>query len=165
MPVEFSTARNGEEICQVDGIFLHSKYNPSQEAMRWIQNVQSDFTPQTVIVLGACIPYCAEYIKERFPKARIILIQYDKAFARFTSLGFDSFFIDDSTDSVTVSEALFDLLGEEMATKTLVISYLPSEKAFSQKAYVALHGVQGYIKKSLDVIGTRVYFSKKSIRR
>ena len=162
MALQFSTAKNGEKTCSLDNVFIHSKYNPSQEAKNWIFNLKVDFVPKNIIVLGACIPYCTTFLHERFPNAQIILFQYDKVFESFSdNENFVSFFISKSTDDVTICEALFDYLGEEDANRTFVISYFPSEKAFPEQFQLAQNGVQKYIKKSIDVIGTRVYFSKK----
>ncbi len=55
MSITFTKSANGEATCSFNSIRLHSAYNPSREAERFVQNVKCDFNPKYILITGAAL--------------------------------------------------------------------------------------------------------------
>jgi hypothetical protein len=76
--VESFNTRSGHPSLRVDGIALHSPYDPVKEAERFAKaSVPADH-PSTLIFLGEGLGYGTMAMADRFPAARIIPIFYSE---------------------------------------------------------------------------------------
>ena len=75
MDLIFSQAKNNEPTFSVDGIYYHSRYNPSAEVEKWINQIECNFNPKVIIVLGCGLPYCVKLLKEKFTTSKMLIIQ------------------------------------------------------------------------------------------
>ena len=125
MDLVFSQAKNNETTFSVDGIYFHSRYNPSAEVEKWINQIECNFIPKVIIVLGCGLPFCIKFIKEKFSTSKILIIQYDdkilkKAESEFSKL-FDKSVIQISTSnykcSENLSEFFFENFSEELSNQ------------------------------------------------
>ncbi|MBN1799196.1 MAG: DUF115 domain-containing protein [Spirochaetales bacterium] len=71
-----STSKSGHQIASINGISLHSHYNPHNEASRFVETALSHKTPGIVILLGASLGYLSHAIKSKFPHTLLICIYY-----------------------------------------------------------------------------------------
>ena len=161
MSVSFSTSKNGEETCIIDSTYIHSRYAPSNEIKRWVDNIQCDFKPLFVFVIAPGIPYCSSFFKDKFPDAKLILLHFFTEFEKYDSNSFLSLYYKNELTAVDFSEMLFDYFGEEVASRILFVSYKPCENLLQSQIKTVFEGISLYLKKSRDVIATRTFFSKK----
>ncbi|MGP1586995.1 MAG: 6-hydroxymethylpterin diphosphokinase MptE-like protein [Treponemataceae bacterium] len=162
MFLTFSKACNGEDTCNCKNVFLHSKYNPSAEAQKWIESQNVSYNVSAVIAVGICIPYSLKFLKQKFPEKKIIVIQYSDEFKRFESDETCNFlYIGKNSNVYAVSEFFFNLLGEEYCSSLFILSWLPAEKIFTYEATLVKDSLKIFIEKSKNIIATRSYFSKK----
>lgn len=171
MDLSFSQAKNNDITFSVDGIYYHSKYNPSAEVKKWINQIESNFIPKVIVVLGCGLPYCVKLLKEKFISSQILLIQYhdkilEKSQKEFSSL-IDKSVLQISTTKYNcaenLSEFFFEKFSEELSNQILFLSWKPAEKIFEQEFNLAINSIQLYLEKSKNVIATRRFFSKKWI--
>ena len=162
MDLVFSQAKNNETTFSVDGIYYHSRYNPSAEVEKWINQVECNFIPKVVIVLGCGLPFCVKFLKEKFSTSKILLIQYHDKIIEKTNSEFSNqlnksiFQISTSkyNSPEKLSEFLFENFSEEMSNQILFLSWKPSEKIFSNEFNLAINSIQLYLEKSKDIIAT-----------
>lgn len=158
MALTFLIAKNGSTACSFDGVLLHSKYNPEQESERFVESLAVSFIPHYVVVTEPALSYCAKFLRQRFPHARICAIRYDKSFAASDNL-WDIVF----NASNNLSNELFNTLGEEGICSTLFTSWKASERAYTLQHENAWHEIKKALEKSRDVLFTRSYFSSRWI--
>lgn len=149
--------------CLVQGKYLHSKYNPQNEGERFAENIQADFSPLCVFILEPALSYCAQPLKKRFPQAEICAIRFSQDFSDSDSL-WDKVFYACKDSPVSLSEQLFNFLGEEKLISSLTLDWAPSKAIFPLKSEETWTEIKKAILKARDVIGTRAYFSKRWLK-
>ncbi|MCR5218259.1 MAG: DUF115 domain-containing protein [Treponema sp.] len=75
---EFITtpAKNGEYTASFKGNWLHSRYNPSGEALKLIQDFDED-KYESALFLGSGLLYAPELLAEKAPDSQIIIVESD----------------------------------------------------------------------------------------
>ncbi|MFA6508033.1 MAG: 6-hydroxymethylpterin diphosphokinase MptE-like protein [Treponemataceae bacterium] len=68
-----SFARSGEPIVSLDGIYLHSRYNPRLEADRYVDSLHIEERKETLIVLEPGLGYLCASLNKKKPIARILV--------------------------------------------------------------------------------------------
>jgi len=128
-PVVIGRSRTGELYAEAGGVRIHSAYDPRREARRFLETQMAGDVPSTWVVLGEALGHLTAAIRERFPRARVVPICYDRRLAGpgeelewtpASSEGIDSFF--DRT------------LGELEIEGLKVIEWAPSAAAFPREA-------------------------------
>jgi hypothetical protein len=76
--IEVFTARSGAPSLKIDGIFLHSPYDPAREAARFVEDSLEDAEPATVIVLGEGLGYVSKALRDAKPRAHQVLVFYSE---------------------------------------------------------------------------------------
>ena len=75
--IELFTARSGATSVKVDGVAMHSPYDPVREADRFAREAIGDEPPATVVVLGECAGHITEAVARllarRSPPCRRLL--------------------------------------------------------------------------------------------
>ncbi|MFI5367457.1 MAG: 6-hydroxymethylpterin diphosphokinase MptE-like protein, partial [Spirochaetia bacterium] len=74
--IETFTAKSGALTARVDGIALHSPYDPAREARRFVEASVGQYAPSTVVVLGEGLGYVTAAVKSLYPDARLMRIFY-----------------------------------------------------------------------------------------
>jgi hypothetical protein len=74
--IEVFTARSGAPSLKIDGISLHSPYDPRKEASRFVKESLDVEPPATVIVLGEGLGYVSGAVRDAHPRARVIGVYY-----------------------------------------------------------------------------------------
>ncbi|WP_407427572.1 6-hydroxymethylpterin diphosphokinase MptE-like protein [Treponema sp.] len=162
--IVFEKSRNGELTCSFDGIYLHSKYSPLTEGERFARNLQADFSPFCIFIIEPALSYCASFLKKRFPDALICAVRLCSSFTEYDSQWDKVFYFDNSSDSVSFSEVLFNFLGEEKLISSLTFDWTPSKQIFQEHNSQVWQEIKKAILKARDVIGTRAYFSKRWLK-
>ena len=76
--IETFTAQSGALTARVDGIALHSPYDPAREARRFVEASLGHHAPSAVVVLGEGLGYVSEAVESLYPGTRLIRIFYSK---------------------------------------------------------------------------------------
>ena len=74
--IEVFTSRSGSPSIRVQGISLHSPYDPEKEAQRFAAGALGTDSPSTVVILGETLEYASRWILETHPAARILRVFY-----------------------------------------------------------------------------------------
>jgi hypothetical protein len=80
--IELFTAKSGAPSVKVDGMAMHSPYDPAREAQRFARETLGSERPSTVIVLGECLGHVTEAIARERPAARLIAASYSAEIAQ-----------------------------------------------------------------------------------
>ncbi|HTP59639.1 MAG TPA: DUF115 domain-containing protein, partial [Spirochaetia bacterium] len=65
--IEVFTSRSGSPSIRVQGISLHSPYDPEKEAQRFAAGALGTDSPSTVVILGETLEYASRWILETHP--------------------------------------------------------------------------------------------------
>lgn len=155
--ITFATAKNGENICIKDGYPLHSNYNPSREAERFVSTIDTDYEPSWIIITEPALSYTAAFLRLRFPDTKLCSIRFCKDFSDYDNVWDKVFYFENNS----LKDKLFDFFGEERAASLLFISWKPSENAFADTYISVWKNIKSYITLSRDILGTRIYFNKR----
>ena len=74
--IETFTARSGALTARVDGIALHSPYDPAREARRFVEANVGQYAPSAVVVLGEGLGYVSAALESLYPGVRLIQVFY-----------------------------------------------------------------------------------------
>ncbi len=160
MKIELIKKEGSKDTVAVNGIKLHSAYSPEKEAQRWVQSLECPFDPFFVLVTEPALSYCAEYLRERFPRAKLCCIRYDPYFNDFNNFWDKTFYC--STDNQkSLSQDIFNYMGEEGISCCLFTSWKPSEKVFPQETDQAWKEIKAAVLKSRTILATMTYFAKR----
>lgn len=167
MNISIETAKNASQTCIVDGRFLHSKYNPENEAKSFVSNIDCNFCPSCIIITGASLPYTIPFFKEKFPNTPVYSIQYNNFFIKYKEWD-ASFLCTESTNIEQFTEVLYSTIGENNLCAPLVLSWKASENIFIKESDIAWKSIKLLLQKTRDIVTTRSYFCmpwlKNSIR-
>jgi hypothetical protein len=72
-------SKSGQQIATINGVSLHSSYDPKKEATRFIETAISGKVPATILLLGAGLGYISQAIKIRFPHTKLICVYYESS--------------------------------------------------------------------------------------
>ena len=74
--IETFTAKSGALTARVDGIALHTPYDPVREARRFVETNAGPHAPSAVVVLGEGLGYVSAAVESLYPGVRLIRIFY-----------------------------------------------------------------------------------------
>ena len=104
--IEFKPCKNQETTAIANGFMLHSSYNPSREAERYVENLSILPYEDTIILLEPAISYCLVFLRKKYPDKKIGVIRFTDAFEEFNK-GFD-FVINHFDINNNLDEILFN---------------------------------------------------------
>ncbi len=158
MTFNFAPAKNGTLTCSCDGKFLHSSYNPENEAKSFVHNLELSFSPSTVFIIEGALSYCVPFLRERFPEAKLVTIRLFNEFTE-TDKEWDKVFYYSSGQ--IFDEELFNYFGEEELLKSAFFTWKPVELNFPSVIEEVFECIKKAVSKSRDVLYTRSFFAKR----
>lgn len=161
--IRFSKAKNGAETCSADKKFLHSSYNPQNEAERFVASLECTFIPKTVLVAEPALGYCAPFLRKRFPESKIAAVRYVHDFDLYNNLFDETFFFCADNRSQFETQLIISL-GEKNICASIFISWPPAANIFSEQDKLFWQSVKTVLEKSKTLLVTKSYFSKKWIK-
>ncbi|MBQ0166956.1 MAG: DUF115 domain-containing protein [Treponema sp.] len=157
--LQFFNARNGQLSCSADGRFLHSSFNPENEALRFVQSINTQFMPSAIILLGACLPWCVKYLREQFSSSLLISVQFDRRFEEYADYWDSVFYVTDADSAVCLSNGLFNLLGEEKLVTSLFLSWKAAEGIWPNQYKFSWEAIKSSMEKAQSILTTRNWFN------
>jgi len=155
---ELLDAKNGEKTIKVDSLFLHSSYNPSKEAERFVETLSVPFVPSKMIIIEPALSYCVPFLHKRFPKTKLGFIKLAEDFPPRNGFDFEVDYLNHSKD---FSNYLSSTFSETELFNTFFISWPASSKVFSQKDSLVWQGIKAASENAKTMLITREYFEKK----
>lgn len=156
----FSEAKNGSKTCRINGLTMHSSYNPELEAERFANSINIDFNPSKIFIIEPGISYCAEPLKKRFPGIEIFAVRFVDDFSTYDKF-FSGVFHFRKENPIDFEEKVYDALGESELCSALFLEWQPSVKIFSSEMKAFSRSVKKIIEKSKTSFLTESYFSKR----
>lgn len=111
---------------------LHSKYDPSGEARKFLDLTVGSRHPSCLLILGGAEDWLSEAAKIRFPSSLVVSAQYDPRFRGSERQGADARWYPD--DDVSLRSFLLRGLAGRTDGGVSVVSWKPSEAAFPETA-------------------------------
>ncbi|TGL54390.1 DUF115 domain-containing protein [Leptospira kemamanensis] len=127
-------SKTGEDTLVIDGVWIHSQFDPKKEALRFVSELPHDGTERIYLLFGAGIGYIIPYLLER-PKVTILWMEPFPFLIREALLKFDfsEAFLSEKLVLIT-GEHLEDQLTEAVKGKgTHPISFVPHRGSWQWK--------------------------------
>lgn len=150
MSFQYSNAKNGTLNCSHNNIFFHSNYNPEKEAERFVNLIDCNYIPEQIIVSEPGLSYISIFLRKKFPNSKLIAMRYCNYFSKEDCLW----------DTVIYKPEDIDcFLEDDKFTRTLFLSWSPSEKIFPEAHENFWNYVKEKLKTCSDILATRQYFN------
>lgn len=79
--LEIRSARSGRQTARVEGSYIHSPYDPVEEARRFVRRSVSARQASLILLLGAGLGYLYEELHRTLPSSRIVPVFYHQELA------------------------------------------------------------------------------------
>ena len=155
--IQFSRSRAGEKTCSVNGVHLHSAYDPMKEARRFVDAVELPFEPSLLVVVEPALSHCATFLRQRFPDTTLVAIRLADCFGESNHLW-------DRTLHLSQVHQMLSLYGEDKVLATLFLSWPPSQRAFPQEYRLCWENIRTLVETSRDILGTREFFGRRWLK-
>ena len=159
MNITFDKAKNGDITAVYNNINLHSSYNPSREAERFVNNLIIPYTPPLIIIIEPCISYIVPLMKTKYPNSKIALIRFDTSFSEYNKTA--DYVLNYFEHTLDFSNYLYNTFGEELLFTAYFVQWEPSAKAFYKLNQSVIKSITETLEKSKTLLVTREYFEKK----
>lgn len=126
MGLELSAAADGASTASADGLLLHSAHRPREEGIRFAASIEDGHS--AFLILGPCLGHMIEGLRDRFPGAMIIGLQFDPGFRSVESAKADHCWYPD--DPISVDAFLLRILSPEDLESLLVLPWPPAIRAY-----------------------------------
>lgn len=158
MNIDFFNAKNSTLTCQFNKIPLHSSYNPENESKRFVELNQCNFNPKFILITEPCISYISEFLKEKYPQAKLFCIRFSHDFDKFNDSFEKVFYWNNNSDSFEWE--IFNFLGELGICQTFFMQWDNASKAFPEINLNVWKSLKKLILKAATIINTCNFFSK-----
>src|SRR5208282_3378561 len=138
--IELFTARSGAPSVKVDGVAMHSPYDPAREAERFVQESLGDENPSTVIVLGECVGHIVRAVARLKPGASLLAAVYSPGIAQAAPVQGVRTWHPGARG--TFSDFLRGNLGELQIEGLRVMEWQPAARAFPEVSRAANEAVR-----------------------
>lgn len=153
LKLETIKAKSGIDTCKVNGILLHSMYDPLKEAERFA-SFTPIFNPKFIAVTEPALSYSSDFLRRKFPSARLVCIRYTDIFNDYNSTWDKTFVLSENT-----GENLFNYMGEDGIAQCIFLSWKASESAFKNEYEKCWNQIKECVLKSQSVLATQSFFS------
>ncbi|MBB6478903.1 6-hydroxymethylpterin diphosphokinase MptE-like protein [Spirochaeta isovalerica] len=161
--MRFYRSDKGFQCAELGGKNIHSRYNPRKEAERFIDKTVTDM-PETIVLIGAGLGYLQNYLKTKFPQARIICIFLDDEIYKNSFSEKNDFlcWFPGSPDSI--SQFFFKNIHEDRLSSLSVIEWEPCAQLFPGLSLEISKALKTTIQELNGNILTTAWFGKKWLR-
>jgi hypothetical protein len=160
--IEAFTARSGHLSLRVNGIALHSPYDPVKEAERFAETSLPADVPSTIVILGEGLGYATDAFQRRFPGSRVISLHYcEEAFKHSIAKPSLSWHPDSGQELADFARGA---IGELEVEGLRVVEWPPSARIFREKSREANRSVQQAVQEASGSFRTTVGCGRTWIR-
>lgn len=127
-------SKTGDDTLVIDGVWIHSQFDPKKEALRFVSELPHDGTERIYLLFGAGIGYIIPYLLER-PKVTILWMEPFSFLIReaLSKFDFSEAFLSEKLVLIT-GDHLEDQLTEAVKGKgTHPISFVPHRGSWQWK--------------------------------
>lgn len=160
----FFPARNGSPIAAVDGVLVHSSFDPENEALRYLRSLTVKESPELVVVLCSCMGYLARAAAEVFPGARILLVDASPAFATRRIFGGDDSWSPGDSRYGGAGAFLEATVNDGEAGAAIVLSWPAGCAAYGEAAVSLAAELRGALRRMAANQATAFTFAGRWIR-
>ncbi|GMO47107.1 MAG: hypothetical protein Pg6C_09210 [Treponemataceae bacterium] len=149
----------------MNGIRLHSAYDPVREARRFIDNAldNAGFIPALIVMTEPALSYAASAIRARLPGCLACAVRYSRDFdshnAQWDAVLYAA--LECPASANNMAESLYARFGEELLCAALFLPWEASERAFPEQSRLAWNSIKTAVSKARDVLATREYFAER----
>jgi hypothetical protein len=160
--VEAFTARSGAPSLRIDGVAVHSPYDPVREAARFASEALGAEPPSAVIVLGEALGHVGAAVAALFPAARVLCVRYSPQAARIAIPPVGPAW--DPSSPAPLSEFLRGSLGELDVEGLRVIEWQPCARLFPVVSLQANDAVRQVVHELTGSFTTTVGAGRRWVR-
>lgn len=159
MKVSLEQAKNGETTATCNNVYLHSSYNPSKEAERFVASFNIKYTPPFIVITEPGLCYAIPLLKKRFPTSKIVIIRYCEAFNKYNNYG--DYVIEYYNQNINFENSISNIITEDKLLNTLFLQWPPASKIFKELDTQLLSDIKKLFQNAKTLLVTREYFEKK----
>ncbi|WP_187759594.1 6-hydroxymethylpterin diphosphokinase MptE-like protein [Treponema pectinovorum] len=156
--INFALAKNGEKTCTLNGIYFHSSYSPSKEAQKFVESVNFNFIPSCILIIEPGLSYCEQFLRNKFPNAKLYAIRIFKDFYKADNLWDEVFYF---FETENFAQKLYSALSEEALLSAGILNLPSCNSAIPDLTQRVWSEIKKAILISNNVLLTRSFFSKK----
>lgn len=160
--IEPFTSRSGHASIRVDGIALHSPYDPVREAERFAETSLPAETPSLILLLGEGLGYASAAVSARFAAARVVPVYYSEDLYKASSFPSDEAWHPGL--GIGLPEWSRSIIGEMYVEGLRVLEWPPSGRIFKRISDIAQRSVQAAVQEASGSFMTTVASGKLWLR-
>jgi hypothetical protein len=156
-------SKTGVDTAVIDGVYLHSSYDPLREAKRFVETL--DLTPEKVVLfLGSCLGYIEDRINERYGEIKICRVFFsDYHFSRTIGNTKDSDRCWYPGKNETFARFLSRNISEEEFPRLRVVEWEPAFRGYPDRGAAILEETAQYCREMNGSLLTTKAFGKRWI--
>jgi hypothetical protein len=159
MEIRVCLSRSGLPTCVIGELWLHSRYDPESEALRFARERLGSSHPSYVVLLGPCLDYLGQAVRSILPRAKVLAIQLSDFFESSSEGGSDTSW--NPASGVALESFLDASIDEDAISGVAVLEWEPAARAFPAEARAARSAIQA----SLDRLISSSFTVRSSGRR
>jgi hypothetical protein len=140
--LELATSKSGQPTARINGVHLHSPYDPQKEARRFVRESIKQPNPSTILLLGGGLGHLCRAAAQSFPNAGVVVVFYHEALVESNFFNLPEEICWYPGRDMTLLEFLRSRVHELEAEGLAVLEWPASARAFpemSLRAHEALH--------------------------
>lgn len=159
MNVSLVKAKNGETTATCDDHYIHSSYNPSREAERFVESISIDYTPPFIVITEPGLCYCIPLLRKRFPSSKILIIRYCDNFDNYNYTA--DYILKFNKQTNNFENKLINIIGEIDLLDSLFLQWPPSTLIFNEVEKKLINSIKNSFSNAKTLLVTREFFEKK----
>lgn len=163
MTLRLLQSRSGAPTAMVGDVYLHSRYDPVTEAIRFVHNLQVPDLVDFFILLEPGLGYCIPYLKKNFPDSKLLIVHVSDEYRECTQThdteAFKVWYPDNGID-------LLEFLEQAIPEGTLcqLIEWKPSATAYSPVYEQLLNVIQQFLEREAANMRTTAGFGRRWLK-
>ncbi len=156
--IEVHSTRSGKKTASIHGKALHSAYDPETQARRYVERSLTEAQPSVVLIIGECMGYVSNAVKDALPSTKIIAFYLDSQLRPHTCQHDGSMWFPDSR--MSPFEYLRSLLYEQEAEGLKVLEWAPAMRVWTDNASLVAQAIGDIIRELTGNIATTTGFGR-----
>lgn len=162
--IEFLKAKNNSTTCRINGVLLHSAYNPEAEAKKFVDSTPAiSFNPKYILIIEPALSYVIPFLKEKYPETKICAVRFLNDFQKYDDLFYRTFYYSENEENLFETE-INDFFGEDGILYTSFLQWTPTTRIFEKESEKVWSVIKKCINLSQSILNTKAYFSKRWIK-